>query len=647
MKKWAITLFAVVAVATSLAQTFMNKDSLMRLLPGAAEDSNLVHLYINIGQQVELDEPEQAKTWYRKARDLSKKINYREGFVKYAANYTAVLNQEAKLDSSLIINREAFNVATLLKNNLLIAKSLANIGSAFQHRGQFDSAAHYYEKSKIEFQRAGDQASQARVSDMLQNLYSNLRQIDKAVELGEAALAYFRTSDDIIARGLVLSNLGMNYTRAIKFDQAGAAFREALGIARETGYKQLEVSTLLNMGDLLMNQRKTDSMRPYYERAIQLAQETGSIESESIGHRGLGLHYLFAKNYPDSYKHHKKALELSEEHELTFTHIMNLESMSSLMYAMQDPLAGEKFLTESTHLRDSLVGEESRNTVAQFEQLYESEKKQSQIRLQLEQLKRKDTLNYFLAAGAGALIVISLLSYRNYRHKQLLQKKRIEELETEKQLAATEAILKGEEQERTRLAKDLHDGLGGMLSGIKFSFQNMKENLVLTADNAQAFERSIDMLDSTIKEMRRVAHNMMPEILLKYGLDVALKEFCNEIDRTGAVSVTYQSIGTEQLTLEQTIALTVYRMVQELVNNAVKHSGAQHIVVQLHAAEQEKLLSITVEDDGKGFSTEQLNYAKGMGWSNIYHRVEFLKGKIDLNTAPGKGTSVLIEIALP
>jgi two-component system NarL family sensor kinase len=278
---------------------------------------------------------------------------------------------------------------------------------------------------------------------------------------------------------------------------------------------------------------------------------------------------------------------------------------------------------------------------------YQTAEKEATIRLQQARLKQTNTLNYILAGAAAALLAIASLGYRNYRHRQKLQQARIDELETEKQLAATEAILKGEEQERTRLAKDLHDGLGGMLSGIKYSFQNMKENLILTPENAQAFERSIDLLDSSIREMRRVAHNMMPEMLVKYGLNVALKEFCNEIDRSSAIRTTYQSIGMDDTVVEQTKAVAVYRIVQELVNNAIKHAAATHVLVQVHASEPDNLLTVTVEDDGKGFDTGLLRRAEGIGWSNIRNRVDFLKGKIDVHSAPDKGTSVLMEVTLP
>jgi two-component system, NarL family, sensor kinase len=170
----------------------------------------------------------------------------------------------------------------------------------------------------------------------------------------------------------------------------------------------------------------------------------------------------------------------------------------------------------------------------------------------------------------------------------------------------------------------------------------MKGNLIMTPDNQQAFERSMDMLDSSIKEMRRVAHNMMPEALVKFGLDTALKDFCNDISQSGALKVNYQSMGLEDAVIDQTTAITIYRIVQELLNNTMKHAAAKTAIVQV--SKTDGLLSVTVEDDGKGFDTSILKQSKGIGWSNIQHRIEFLKGKLDVNSQREKGTSVLIEL---
>jgi signal transduction histidine kinase len=166
----------------------------------------------------------------------------------------------------------------------------------------------------------------------------------------------------------------------------------------------------------------------------------------------------------------------------------------------------------------------------------------------------------------------------------------------------------------------------------------------MTPENNQAFERSMDMLDSSIKEMRRVAHNMMPEALVKFGLDTALQDYCNDINQSGAIKVAYQSIGLDNAVIEQTVAITLYRIVQELVTNTLKHAAAKTAIVQI--TKTNYLLTVTVEDDGKGFDIQGLRHSRGIGWSNIQNRVEFLKGKVDISSQPDKGTSVLVEVNL-
>ena len=280
---------------------------------------------------------------------------------------------------------------------------------------------------------------------------------------------------------------------------------------------------------------------------------------------------------------------------------------------------------------------------------FENERKEKRIsalegerEIQLLRIRQKNTLNYILIAGAAIALLILFLSYRNYRQNKEIQLRRINELEREKKLTATEAVFKGEEQERTRMAKDLHDGLGGLLSGIKYSLNTMKGNLIMTPENNQTLERSMDMLDSSIKEMRRVAHNMMPETLVKFGLDIALKDFCSEINQTDALMISYQSIGLGDATISDITSITIYRIIQELINNTFKHAAAKTAIVQV--TNTNGVLAITVEDDGIGFDKEILKYSKGIGWVNIQNRVEFLKGNLDIQSAPGKGTSVHIEI---
>lgn len=322
--------------------------------------------------------------------------------------------------------------------------------------------------------------------------------------------------------------------------------------------------------------------------------------------------------------------------------------MLSQIYAKkQDFRNAYHFLHQYMELTRASNQAEMKKKINELDAQYQSEKKETEIlelqknkQIQALSIRQKSTLNYLLIGGITALITIVFLLYKSYNRKQQLASQRIRKLETEKKLSATEAILKGQEEERSRLAKDLHDGLGGLLSGVKFSLTNMKDNLIVTPDNMSVFERSLDMLDTSIKELRRVAHNMMPEMLVKFGLDEAVKEYCNSVTATKMLTIKYQSFGMDKR-IDSTSEIIIYRIIQELLNNILKHASASDVLVQLVKGNER--LSVLVEDNGKGFDTATLENNKGAGWTNIRSRIDYLKGRFDIHSEQGKGTTVTIE----
>ena len=195
------------------------------------------------------------------------------------------------------------------------------------------------------------------------------------------------------------------------------------------------------------------------------------------------------------------------------------------------------------------------------------------------------------------------------------------------------------ETERSRLAKDLHDGLGGLLSGIKLTLSSVADKV--PEKNTPLFIKANNQLDTAIREMSRVAHNMMPEALLKFGLGEAIQDYCDGINESNLVKMKYTQIGSLQM-LDQSTEIVLYRIIQELTNNALKHAAAKNIFIQITTHEQG--LSITLEDDGKGFDTKVLPDAGGSGLRNVAARVDYLKGSIDFKTEKGNGCSVTMEV---
>jgi signal transduction histidine kinase len=482
-------------------------------------------------------------------------------------------------------------------------------------------------------------------------VYEKLLQPQKAIDYNRKAIVTAEKSGDKASIARRYLDFIVRMVNAKRFDTVEVLLNKIEPLVKEIDESFSSFYFNQNKGYLFQHQQNYTRAIEYYKKAKASAVISNDQYQYLTILDPLAQSLMKAGLMEEAKLTLDTLLDKSKEYKMNFGLLYAYTNLAEWYSLKADYKTANEFLYKKMLLSDSIASDEIQEKIMKTETRYRVQAKDNEIKLlQTEKinqqlaLRQKNTFNFILIAGGLALLIISLLLYRNYRHKQNLQQQRIAELETQQQLSATEAVLQGEEQERTRLAKDLHDGLGGMLSSVKYSFSNMKGNLIMTPENAQAFERSIDMLDSSIQEMRRVAHNMMPEALVKFGLDTALKDFCNEIERSGAIAVQYQSIGLENSVLPPIKAIGIYRIVQELMNNILKHSAAKNAMIQL--SKREDQVSITVEDDGKGFDKNMLKKTKGMGWSNIENRVEFFKGSYDVNSQIGKGTSVLIEINL-
>lgn len=635
-------LFVLFVARWSQAQTIRNIDSLLNKILHARPDTSKVLLLLAVADEYEVTDLEKARSYIDEAMKLSRGLHYHSGIMKAYRHYAYVYSYQSKFDSSIYVNRRMLEIALQQKDSFSIGAAYFNIGVAHRFKQDLDSALQY----TLEAVRLLDGKSYGKtegvLNDGLQSLYMSMAQYDKAVQYGEKSVAIARKfkSDEDLATSL--NNLGLSYVELNRINDARKVYREGLELARKIGFKQLEAMFLNNLSDILLREGRFDEAGANAFKVLDINKKLPDSGILMNANTILANYYLSKEEYEKAEQLANGILAFSEQQSFDDGKINAFNMLARIAFAKKEFAKGIQYQFLEHKAEEAVLNESIKQREAGWRVRFETEKKDAQLLVQHSQIERKNTLNYILIAGIALLLTIALLFYRNYRQKQKLQQQRISELETEKQLTATEAVLKGEEQERTRLAKDLHDGLGGMMSGIKYSLQTMKKNLIMTPENQLAFERSMDMLDSSINEMRRVAHNMMPEALVKFGLDTALKDFCNDINKSGALKVNYQSIGLENTTIDQTTSITLYRIVQELLNNIIKHAAAGNAIVQV--SKTDSVLSVTVEDDGKGFDTSVLNVSNGIGLNNIKHRIEFLRGKLDVNSKAGKGTSVHIEL---
>lgn len=214
------------------------------------------------------------------------------------------------------------------------------------------------------------------------------------------------------------------------------------------------------------------------------------------------------------------------------------------------------------------------------------------------------------------------------------------ELMRQQQLA-TNAVIEAEEKERQRIAKDLHDSVGQMMSAAKMNLSAF-ESEVKFADKEQqlAFEKIIQLVDESCKEVRNVSHNMMPNALLKSSLASAIQEFIDKLDQK-KLQVHLYTEGLDER-LDSNVETVFYRVIQECVNNVIRHASATTLDISL--IKDNDGISGTIEDNGKGFNTLDKGKLEGMGLKNITTRIEYLKGTVEFDSTPGKGTLVALYV---
>ncbi|MEQ1554308.1 MAG: sensor histidine kinase [Ferruginibacter sp.] len=627
----------------------LNVDSIKSSFSKQKDDTVKIRLLREAGLKYEAHDKFLAKWTFTKAIELCRQFKLKTEEAISQNHLASFYINSAKWDTAEIEASKALTLAKEVGSELNMAKSYNIIGNSFRRRSKYTDAINNYLKAVSLFEKVKDDKRTAQVYANIAAVYAETNDSKKGIEYGEKAIGFALKSGDNDAIAKAYFNTGAAWAmpddnKYIEYYKKGIPFALATNNA------------------ILIQQGYYNITNGYYQ--IGLAKGVMPIEAALYADSskywavkiGNPLNNFYANNINSQIAIARKDFSMAErllneawgnlkEDSSNFTLRIYYSTLSKLKYEKGDYKAAYNYRLKQDYYKDSILKEDQLEEIANLEARFQTEKKQDQIETQKSQLKQKSILNYFFGSSAAALALLSFVSYRNYRNKQKVHQLKITELETEKQLSATQAVLKGEEQERTRLAKDLHDGLGGMLSGIKYSFNNMKDNLIMTPDNAQAFERSMNMLDNGIQEMRRVAHNMMPESIMRYGLDKTLADYVSDINKNGSSKIEYQSLRVETLTLTNSAAVTIYRIVQELISNTLKHSSAKNMLVQLLAGDN--VLIINAEDDGKGFDTKIIETSsQGIGWKNIKSRVEFLKGILKVESSANNGTQVNIEIPL-
>lgn len=535
----------------------------------------------------------------------------------------------------------------------LVLNGLGNLNLGI---GNYEEALQFYIRAVEVQEKNQDSIGMVQVLSNISSIHVQLEQWDQALEYAQLAHNCAKKLNLITYRANIESNIGEILEAQGKIKEALRYYQNALTVYRQNRKQSATAKILLEIGDLLVKQGS-------FQGAIKHFEEALSISSAIDNQPGLTKAYLSLARLHLTLNQNQKAISYLKPTEGIAEEIQSKPILKAcyqlLAQAYQQDnqyLLAYNYLQKHIELSDILFNEENAKSLNELNTKYEMEKKERFIAeltkdqaLKAVQLKQQKLISIGLLTGLFFMVGLAFVFYYSIKKNKLisLQKEeinqqKIKELEQQQLLLSMNAMLEGQEVERKRIAKDLHDGLGGLLSTIKLHFNTIDQEIDKLKE-IHIYQKASAMLDDACTEVRKIAHNMMPGALTKFGLASAMKDICETVEKSKGIKVDFQVINMEER-LPERIEIPVYRIFQELMNNILKHAEAQEIIVQL--SQHDNKLHLIIEDDGRGFDDKQAYKKNGLGLQSIASRIQFLKGTFEIDSDPQMGTSIFIGIPL-
>jgi len=515
-------------------------------------------------------------------------------------------------------------------------------GTMLMRDEKVDSAVHCFKKS-IEWYLENDMKGKTAQSYVnLSKIYLQQHNTALVKECLDKAYEAMQYDDKNVMKFITLISLTRNsfvigdYENYSKYLIEGQELSKSFGNSKRDNVSEHALARqVFNIGD--------DSLVYRMEQSIAILKQQVNTYPLTVTYTALGIAYQEKQDFAKAQEFFKHRLDLEKKAEgrsIALSHLYNNSKQ------LGNETAALEYLESYHALRDSIFQEDANQKIAELQVEIQDVEKDYKIRAQQKQ--RNILISSILLLGAfGSYIVYSLmkrnrLNKRIYEQKTEIDSRKIEQLEKENQLTRAQALLEGQEVERTRIANDLHDGLGGLLSTVKAHYSNIKREVVALRE-MQSSGRVEHMIDEACVEVRRISHDLMPNVLRLDGLKSAIEEVALNLKSAHDIEVDLELMNLEG-TLAEKKETFIFRIVQELANNIVKYANAKNVVMQLSRFDKE--IVILIEDDGIGFDLDAALKKKGLGLNSTISRVDYLGGEIDINTAIGKGTSVTINIPL-
>ena len=599
--------------------------------------------------------PELAITYSRQAYEVSHQINDHKGAVQSSKLIGIYHDVTGSLDSALYYYRYALDLSKKTNDTFSKAGLLSNIGLTYLHKGDLLNALSFFLEARTSFELIAPGSRElASTYNNIGLVYIRVEDYSKALTFFNRALPIYESISDTLGMGALLHNLADTYFRTGRLLEAVNTLIESIEIKKEINDLRGLCIAYNKLGVIKIETDSLDSALGWLGKAIALAKEIDNKDAIISSYHQKQKIFALQGNYKKAINYNRMALDMALETGARRREADSYTHFASLYRQINDFRNAYLYLQRSLELRESLSSQQHLGEVYDLLLGFEMQKKSDEIALLTQQQKvqmleienqelllAKRNQQIFIVFGILCLLIMFVL-FIYFRH---LKYKHVQELKSEVALLnykeqQTKKVLDAESKERKRIGEELHDGLGQLLSLLKMNITDQIEHIRPEQTDHYKKLQSLHVLtDNAIDELRNASHNLSPVLLQTKGLSVSINDLVNRLRKSNKHEIELDINGLD-VPMDSVIEHSVYRIIQELINNIIRHAEAKRISLQLVKNSEE--LSLFVEDDGKGFDTR--NIQAGMGLNNLMTRVDNLGGTMDIDSMPGRGTIVSINI---
>jgi len=604
----------------------------------------MIDSLITIGASY-VSNPDSLTVYAHKIYELSTDHRYKKGKAFGAKMLGVTAYYQAEYDKAIENYRESLQLYRELKDTLEIGKALYNIAMTYNNKGDWENTM----KNAMEAIRIFDALENYNGSGRVYNLMgisaSRHNENAKAAQYFKKFIHNAILANDSLEIATGYNNLGSTYSELNEPDSALSYLHKSIEIYEAIGVLRNLSSAYDNIGVLLEKQGKLDEAIFNQEKAVELAIRENNKYREAGSTFNLALLYKKSNNLPKAMDLTKRSVDLAREIGDNYQLATSLKQLSLIKSLYGQHKEAFDDLWEASLYQDSIFNVELAKSNEELKTKYETEKKEQEIlSLSQENLIKSLQLgqrNTWLLIAVSLIVLLALGAWLRIRNRNLRAEARLQKELAQKQEEATIAILEAEERERSRIAADLHDGVGQLLSAALLNLNQIHKYVQIGEVPKQgSMDNAISLVKDSYNEMREISHQMMPNALLKAGLTYSIREFINKVDNEN-LQISLDIVGMNER-LDQQMEILLYRCVQEAVNNVIKHAEADKLSIQL--VKDQDGVSVSIEDNGKGFNPESKHQNEGIGLKNMRSRVALLKGTLEVDSIVGKGTSLVIYI---